>query len=374
MEDIFIRLDLSDPIKEDLKGRKNDIINARKKTNSLIRESREKSKLSKCYYCGVQCDGFCNSHTLPAFCLRNIARRGDVFYSNSILKLPSLNDYKGIKDSGTFHLICRDCDSKIFQEYENPDSYKNIPTTKMLAQISMKNNLKNISKRLIEKEMYGLMSNDLIVGDQWKNIKNKVSDLDLKEYEDSFCRAKNTDIKPSSGNYNIGFYEKLPYVVPMAFQGTVALIFDLEGNVINYIYNHSPKYKIENVNICIFPLKESSVIMLFVDEENKRYRQFFHQLKKLDLKDQLSVINYIIFSYSEEYFLSPTLDKDVLDKLKVLSGKTPEMISLHQTKVSQRVREIKKKMKEIKNEFDYSERNSVPILLSDEFALKYEEI
>lgn len=362
MDDLFMHLDLSNFPKIDVENRKDDIINASKAINDLIKDSRVLAKPTKCYYCDEPCDGFCNSHTLPASCLRNIAQKGKVFYSNSILDLPTLKDDKGINESGTFHLICRDCDSKIFQAYENPDNYDEIPTTKMLAQIDMKNNLKNISKRLIELEMYRLMSQRIGMSAKWVDANSTVSKLDLAEFKNSFSRAKKRDIKPFSGDYYIGFYEKLPYVTPIAFQGTIALIFDLEGNVINNIYNSDAKYKIKNVGVCIFPLEKSSIVMLFVDKDNTRYSKFFRQLRKLDLENQLSIINYIIFSYSEDYFLSPNLDKETLNKLMSLSGKTPEMIGFYPTTVFEQLEGIR----EI---FDYSERFSVPNILSDKYAL-----
>ena len=362
MDDLFMYLDLSDFPKIDEENRKDDIIKASKAINSLIKDSRATSKLTECYYCGKTCDGFCNSHTLPAFCLRNIAEKGKVFYLNSILDLPSLKNDKGVNESGTFHLICRECDSKIFQAYESPNNYDEIPTTKMLAQIDMKNNLKNISKRLIELEMYQLMGERIGMNEEWIDAKSVVSKLDLAEFKDSFSNAKKRDIKPFSGDYYIGFYEKLPYVVPMAFQGTIALIFDLEGNVINNIYNPDPKYKIRNVSVCIFPLEESSVVMLFVDKDNSRYSKFFRQLRKLDLENQLSIINYIIFSYSEDYFLSPNLDKETLNKLIALSGKTPEMIGFYPTTTTQQLEGVRRI-------YNYEERISVPNLLSNKYAL-----
>lgn len=85
MDNLFMHLNLSDFPKIDEKNRKDDIIKASKAINSLIKDSRTISKLTECYYCGKLCDGFGNSHTLPAFCLRNIAKKGKVFYSNSIL-------------------------------------------------------------------------------------------------------------------------------------------------------------------------------------------------------------------------------------------------------------------------------------------------
>lgn len=362
MDNLFIHLDLSDFPKIDEENRKDDIIKARKAINSLIKDSRTISKLNECYYCGKQCEGFCNSHTLPAFCLRNIAEKGKVFYSNSILDLPTLKNDKGVNESGTFHLICKECDSKIFQAYENPDNYNKIPTIKMLAQIDMKNNLKNINKRLMEIEMYKLMGERIGMNKEWINAKSVVSKLDLAEFKDAFSRAKKRDIKPFLGDYYMGFYKKLPYVVPMAFQGTIALIFDLEGNVINNIYNPDPKYEIKNVGICIFPLEKSSIIMLFVDKGNSRYRKFFRHLRKLDLENQLSIINYIIFSYSEDYFLSPNLDKETLNKLRALSGKTPEMMGFFPTTTVQQLEEVSKI-------YNYDECFLVPNLLSDKFAL-----
>ena len=200
------------------------------------------------------------------------------------------------------------------------------------------------------------------MNEEWIDAKSVVSKLDLAEFKDSFSNAKKRDIKPFSGDYYIGFYEKLPYVVPMAFQGTIALIFDLEGNVINNIYNPDPKYKIRNVSVCIFPLEESSVVMLFVDKDNSRYSKFFRQLRKLDLENQLSIINYIIFSYSEDYFLSPNLDKETLNKLIALSGKTPEMIGFYPTTITQQ-------LEGVRGIYNYEERISVPNLLSNKYAL-----
>lgn len=139
----------------------------------------------------------------------------------------------------------------------------------MLAQIDVKNNLKNISKRLIEIEMYQLMCKSNGMNEKYMNDKNYVNKLDLEEFKEAFSSAKKRNNIVYSDDYHIFFYEKLPYVVPIAFQGTIALIFDLEEIVINNIYNLKPNYKIRNISICIFPLEENSIIMLFVDKKIK---------------------------------------------------------------------------------------------------------
>lgn len=204
------------------------------------------------------------------------------------------------------------------------------------------------------------------VREEWSQAKKDVNDLDLNEFKEAYARAKKRSLKPFSGDYYIGYYAKLPYVVPVAFQGTIALIFDLEGNVINNVYNQDPKYKIMNMSLCIFPLKTTSIIMMFVSKDNNRYGRFFKQLKKLgSLNEQLSVINYILFSYSEDYFLSSNIPQNILKELVALSGKTPELLTLTPPS-PERILEAAKEI------FDFRDRQNIPNLLSSQFALNNE--
>ena len=161
-----------------------------KQINDFMKTSRAASKLSYCYYCGREIGSFCNSHTVPAFCLRNIAVNGKVSTLNSIIDFPLLNNDKGVAQAGTFQLICRDCDSKIFLDYENPYNYDELPTQKMLAQISLKNNLKFISKRRIEKEFFTCMLEKNNMIQNFADAKHFVQELDLNEYIMLLIRRK----------------------------------------------------------------------------------------------------------------------------------------------------------------------------------------
>lgn len=116
-----------------------DIIENKKNFNRLLSKARKEAKLQKCFYCGKQVTSFCNSHSVPAFCLKNIETKGEVYHSNILVNIPLIDFERGINNSGTFHIICRDCDSKIFQQYEEPNNYNNEPTPQMIAQIAMKN-------------------------------------------------------------------------------------------------------------------------------------------------------------------------------------------------------------------------------------------
>lgn len=132
-------------------------IELNKKMSKAMRDVRSEIKTGQCLYCKKTVGSFCNSHNVPRFCLENIGIDGEVAGINSILNLPKMGvsagkKTQGINEAGTFSLICRACDSSIFQDYENPNNYESgkVPTQRMLAQIAMKNYLKFIYKRKME--------------------------------------------------------------------------------------------------------------------------------------------------------------------------------------------------------------------------------
>lgn len=326
--------------------------------------SQQKSKRTHCYYCNEPCNSFCNSHTIPAFCLKHISKNGKLYHMNTMVDIPFLKKEKGVKEAGIFHIICRECDSKIFQDYENESNYDQTPTTKMLAQIAMKNNLKLINKREFEDAFYDEMRSELGFPQNIADLKHMVNGMDLKEYIVAYKKAKKSSLKPFDGDYYIYSYIELPYRIPIAFQGSITLICDLEGKTINNIYNYNANYEIKNVNLCVFPFKSKSTIMFFVEGGNKRYSSFFKQFKKLSLKEQLKVVNYIIFAYTEDYFMSPELSEDTIAKLTKVACKSTNLVSLNP---------FANGIDTAKEHFSFTEKDSIPNILSEEFQIKGEK-
>ena len=60
---------------------------------------------------------------------------GKVLTLNSLIDNPLLDDQKGVNDAGTFKIICRECDSSIFSDYENPNNYTAKPTQKCFLKL-----------------------------------------------------------------------------------------------------------------------------------------------------------------------------------------------------------------------------------------------
>ena len=335
-----------------------------KQINDFMKTSRAASKLSYCYYCGREIGSFCNSHTVPAFCLRNIAVNGKVSTLNSIIDFPLLNNDKGVAQAGTFQLICRDCDSKIFSDYENPYNYDELPTQKMLAQISLKNNLKFISKRRIEKEFFTCMLEKNNMIQNFADAKHFVQELDLNEYINAFNKAKKA-LEKGWDEYYLCYYEKLNYTVPIAFQGCISIAVDFDGSIINDIYNQSPKYILKPIHICIFPFEASSIIMMFIENGDKRYRNFYKTFSKLELSDKLLTLLYIILAYSEDFYISPRI-YDVATKNEEvvrISQKGQDIFSL--TPYFDPYALLKK-------QFDLEERKKLPNFLLEEYRMDKE--
>lgn len=337
----------------------------RKQLGKLNNKSRKDAKMEKCFYCNKPCSSFCNSHSVPAFFLRNIAVDGDLYTHNRLVNIPLMDEDKGINQSGTFQLICRDCDSQIFKDYEDPDNYTTEPTSKMIAQIAMKNHLKSISKRNHEISLYKNMKEAYpFLPDTISSQKEIVNQLDLQEYIAEFKKAKRIDEKGWDNEYFLFHHQILDYVVPIAAQTTVALLTDFEGNVINDIYNHSPDYKIQAIHVCVFPLVETSIIMMFVDSTYKRCRPFYKQFKKLTSQDKLAAINFILFNYCEDTFINKNVDEAVLkdEGLINISQQTFDVITT--------VGDIFNAKEIGKEGADLSRINDVPNLLSEEFKVR----
>jgi len=331
--------------------------------NQFISEARKEAKPHKCYYCGQKTIGFCNSHSIPAFCLRNIALNGKVYYANNFINIPGCDTQGGINKTGTFHLLCRKCDSIIFQEYENPKNYEKIPTSIMLSQIAMKNHLKNIAKRRVENILYKKMKKNFPHFNDLCDYHIRGTELDLEEYTNDYRKAKSANIKKNLNSFEIIYFNKLNYVIPFAFQSGLNLMYDFNGNIINNIYNMSSHCHLKEIHVCALPFKDFSIIMMFIDASIKRYINFYKQLLTFPQDTQLAIINYIIFLYSEDFYMSPNVSKKILEdkEFKRVVGQLTFAISDSPIQSSAIVA--------AKSTFDLNHWDHIPNLLDKTYAI-----
>ncbi len=296
-----------------------DPIEAKKKVSSFLRSVQQDSKPNKCILCGNEKTSFCNSHSVPRMCLKNIAVNGKVLQANELVGAETIDITKGVNNSGTFHFICNECDSKSFQDYENPNVWTDVvPTDKVLAQIALKDVLLMLSKRNVETVLWQRAAQ--IGSIRGMDYMKTVQELDIRDYMDEMELYKSITVDTNE-QFRVVFYEKLSYTVPIATQTALVLDTDFEGNMINDIFDTSEQVRIQNLHVSIFPLEEGTAVIMFYHRRDKNYRRFHHQFNCLSHDKKLEYINYWIFKYTENYFFSPGISKILEDdeKLQLLS-------------------------------------------------------
>lgn len=352
-------IDLSDILNMDL----GNVVEYRRFQSGLLHDINVAIKTETCYLCGNKCTSYCNSHTIPAFCLRYIAENGKLLNCNSIFDSTYQNQEDGVNKAGTFHLICKKCDNETFKDYEDENNYFNELTDIMLAQIALKDVLKAIWGKMREMEMLLKLSKQIQSEIIQRKYEDHIATMELLQKDYNF--AVNALSHPNKKRYALQLLITLPYKVPIAYQGAIELFCDLSGNVINNIYNKDSIENNQSLHLAILPFKESSVILMFVEEnkKKKKYKQFFHQLRKLSEPEQLAVINYIVFAYTDDYFISPTISDDVLIGLKNMASKSVDIISPNSIGLSSAT-------KILCDSFSFVHRFEIENLLHEKYKIK----
>lgn len=295
-----------------------DEIKIKKDINDFMRIIQEETKPDKCIMCGKAQTSFCNSHSVPKMVIKTIAEDGKLYHANKLIEIPVVDSEKGVGNSGTFHYICRQCDSFLFQDYENIEALQGAPTDKMLAEIALKDILLMLSKRNQEKLIYqkgkkrGILQN--------VELLEEIQQLDIKDYLEELSIYRDILDTNSCNNFKIIMWEKVPYVVPIATQTLIAMPADIEGTEINDVNDLNPNIRMQNVHIGVFPLKGYSIIYVFYHRRDKLYRRLQHQMNCVSLEKKLEFVNYWIFKYTENYYISPKVQEiiEADDNLKEL--------------------------------------------------------
>lgn len=296
-----------------------DIINVRKSMNNLFKEARKNARPKTCILCGKSNTGFCNSHSVPQMSLSNIADNGKILQASALLGIEAIDFEKGVNNSGTFHFICRECDGTFFQDYENESNLLRPPTDKMLAEIAVKNFLLQLSKRGIEEEVAKELQKQFAAFENLQDIL-EIKELDVQDYQEELEFHKKIVDKGLTDGYQVLFWKVLPYRVPIAMQSAIALDKDMNGKIINDIYDMSPSTKMQYMHLAILPLKRESVVLSFYHKKDKLYRNLRHQINSSSEQKVLQFLNYLIFEHTENIFISKTVQTEIEtnDKLALI--------------------------------------------------------
>ena len=359
MTNNFLKLN----ILKDFQLSKEDTINFHKNYSDVQSEIKQKVKPCECLLCSSSNKPFCNSHSIPRECLTQIAKDGKVKNFNGIIEVPALDEEQGLNSTGTFRLICRECDNLVFKKYETFENYKSrgFITDEIMNQIALKNYLKFLSKKLIEKEGIPIFVKKMNIPVLFRDF-DKTEKWDVRDAQLNFKKTKallgNNSIK---NYYRLIMYEELNYTVPYAFQCHINLVTDFARNLINNLYDFSRDNSLQDIHICIFPYKGKSFIIVFTKSIYKKYVNFINKFNEFNLEDRLAIINYIVFLYSEDYYYSPYLPKDIMSKIFSIARLTP--ISIENSSEQ-------KVLKSAIELYDLNNWNNIPNLLCKEYSME----
>ncbi|MEE0197139.1 MAG: hypothetical protein UEJ46_00050 [Eggerthellaceae bacterium] len=287
-----------------------ELIGYKRTMSEFNKTAKTEAKPDSCYICGKPMTSFCNSHTIPQYCLKEIDVDGKLLTTAALIGGNLIDSEVGIAGAATFKRVCRQCDSEYFKLYETPETLLSEPTSQVLGQIAAKNLLREISKGRLELGLHtalGERSNPEL------DTMMAVRAVDMKEDEKAFKTAVRVggSEKPSKA-YHLVYYKLLPYVVPFAFQQMISPMADFNGGLINNSYNPSTNYRMEPIHICILPSKGATAVLMFRSENANRYRKFEQQFRSLSEQAKLLSTVKLVFAYSEDVLLSKKLPQSVL--------------------------------------------------------------
>ncbi len=289
-------------------------IEIKKQVSKIFKTAEQRAKRDSCALCGKRCASFANSHSVPQFVLKNIDVNGKFKTFGDIVGRS--NSRNGIKNAWTFHVLCSECENLYFKNYENEDALLIEPTNRIMAEITLKNALLMLYKYRINGETdKQAIEMGVFVGET--DILSIMNAIDLQNIDFEIRRSKKIIDKSLKSGFNLIYYKKLDWIVPVAYQSEMCMYDNIDGNIINPIYSESKATRMQKLQVCIFPLSTQTVVMLFVHKDDRNYVPFQKQFNKLDEEHKLQYINYLIFKYTEHMLISPSVDELLLinDKL-----------------------------------------------------------
>lgn len=288
-----------------------------KEYRHFMRQADKDSKQEKCLLCEEPYDSFCNSHIIPQFVLNNISANGYLYRGIDAFKVSNNNPIykeKGVNNTWTFRVICKDCDKRYFADYESEQALLALPTTRVMAEIALKSVMMQIAKRYHEIASYNLMKDNI----RDKYLLDEEKELDLRDYWYDFRRFKKIIDKNLKTGFTLLYYKVLNYVTPFAMQGPIAVHRDFDGEIVNDVNDFNHDIRMQQLYCGVFPLKEKTVVIVYHHRDDINYKKFDRKFLKLDDEQKLKYLNYLIFKYCEHYAISPNIKSEILSNSKLI--------------------------------------------------------
>ena len=298
-------------------------IQFKQKLSELQKYVEQLSKPTYCVTCGKKMTSFCNSHVVPQFILKEIAECGMIYYGQSLHKENEFFPTKtGIKNAFTFKLICKDCDKRLFSNYEMPEvitDFDNFSYEKkklVLLEMAIKTHLSHINTKLkmhnlevaVNPEMVGIM----------EMLKQPTTfQIDISEHFD-YLHSLSKFRKGTTFPFEILFNKLYDYQTSIATQTLISYIYDLNGQQLYNPYNLSDSVITRYFYLVIFPYKNKTRVLFYIEKKNKYLVQkIIDQFNGLEDEEKLHFLFISLIIFDEQFYLSPALHEKIIKDKKL---------------------------------------------------------
>ena len=309
----------------------------------FVRAVDKFSKVDYCVLCGTKMTSACNSHVVPQFILKEIAEKGHVSYgfALSTIDINGLDKTTGIKNAYTFRLICKDCDRKTFQNYENPSNLENYDSLdlntkkKILCEMAIKTHLSHISMKYRR-----MVTRDLPTGGKLGTLEKEgkmifAERIDMEEHE-RYIRMLRRFANTNKNPFAVLYDRVLDYKTKLATQTIINYNFDLNGKQIfdsNLVfYDNQCRY----FYLMILPQKGKTRVLFYIEKEYlPNVQTIADQFQTLTDDEKLQFLFVSLLIYDQQFYMSPSLVEKIFkeDKKIVKLYMKSEALTHYQSKI-----------------------------------------
>lgn len=282
----------------------------------VLRQGENASKPERCLLCQKQLTKHCNSHVVPRFILDQISEEGKVSYGATFYT--PLNDVidttTGVNNAFTFKMICKDCDSKRFSKYENPEMILNFDNLsieeqkEILLEIAIKNHISHIwmKKNTYERNnVFFSLESQIIKFTGFKTA----YEIDIVEHlKDIKEISKFKDRK--SFPFKIVYNKLLDFKTNIATQTLLSYVYDLKGKLIFNRRDFRERNKGRYFYLAIFPYQEKTRVLFYIKKQDESLvKSILDDFDNLTEEDKLHFIFISLITLSEQFYINPKLAK-----------------------------------------------------------------
>lgn len=174
-------------------------------------------------------------------------------------------EYVGTNKAGVFYSICSKCNQEKFKIYESEKALLTMKPEEIVDSLALKiylNELFNSRLRSFKNTLnHSELTDDQIIVsflDSIGNTEEPTVEVDIRDFQENLDFAKRS-FENGYGNYKIIYHNILDYTVPIAAQVSIPISHNVDFTKLQNVnvLNHKT---LEDLLICIFPLKNKSVI------------------------------------------------------------------------------------------------------------------